>query len=214
MKTLAKEHGILSAIQNSPGGGVFTFQSFTNGWRIVNPAGTFVSSTYFDLAGMSQREKTLFFEGAAVQEVLAPIHANGAVGDSLIVVDLMTTTPLTDAEVLNFGLYGNTAGSPAHISYEETVYGRINQYVVDVDTAAWGSYVQVTSNQMGSLDPTASDRIYSYRGVIAGTPTQGTKIELLGVRHLLQVEVKEEAEFQYLMRLRRSYELQQSYDED
>ena len=214
MKVLTKEHGILSTVQDSPGGGVFTFQSFTNGWRIVNPAGSFVSSTYFDLAGMSLREKTLFFEGATVQELVNPQHTAGQPGDSMVVVDLMTTIPLSDEDVINFALYGNFAGSPSQITFQQTTYARVNQYVVDIDTQAWGSYMLVASNQLGSLDPSASDRIYSYRGVLLGTPTQATKVELLSARHLLQSDAKTEEEFQYLMRLKRSYELQQSHDED
>jgi hypothetical protein len=215
MKTLAKEHGLFSATNTgTPSEKVFTLSSFTQGWRILNPAGIFASDTYFDLAGLAQREKTLFFEGATVQDMFNPVLFGGQPGDSIVLVDLMSTKPLNDTELASFFLYGNFANFNAVLTFDQTVYARINQYVVDLDTAAWGSMVQVSSNQIGSLNATASDRIYSYRIIATGTPFNGTQLDLPACRHLLRAEAKEEADYQYLMRLRRSYELQQSYDED
>jgi len=211
MKTLTKEHGILGIAQNPPG--VWSIDSFSQGWRILNPAGIFVSDTYFDLAGMSQREKTLFFEGATVQNMMNPTHTAGAAGDSFIEVDLMTTVPLTDTQLVNFTIYGNFAG-PGAITFHETIYARVDQYVVDLDTAAWGSFIQVSTNQIGSLEPTASDRVYSYRLIALGAPVTASDMDFSACRHLLQAVAREEAEFQYLMRLRRSYELAQNHDED
>ena len=132
----------------------------------------------------------------------------------MVVVDLMSTKPLTDTELQAFPLYGNFAAPGAALTFEETVYARVEQFVVDIDTAAWGSMMKVSTNQIGSLKATASDRIYSYRIVSTGTPFQGTRFDVFAARHVINAEVKEEAEFQYLMRLRRSYELAQSHDED
>lgn len=215
MKTLAKEHGVFGGIRaGTPSAPIWTLQTYSNGWRIVNPAGLFVSETYFDLAGLSQREKTLFFEGATVQDMLNPTVANQAAGDSIVLVDLMSTSPLNDTELTNFYIYGNFANTNAVLTFDQTVYARFNQYVVDIDTTAWGSLIQVSSNQIGSLNATASDRIYSYRIVACSTPFTADKLDLFACRHLLRAEAKEEADYQYLMRLRRSYELQQSHDED
>jgi len=218
MKTLAKEHPFLVANRaGTPQDPIWSVDAGSPGWRLLNPGANspvFVSDTFFDLAGLSQREKTLFFEGATVQDMLNPIAYGQAPGDSLIVTDLMSTKPLSDAELLSFFILGNFAAPGAVLTFEETVYARLNQYVIDLDTAAWGSFVQVSSNQIGSLKATASDRIYSYRTVTAGSPFTGTRFDVLACRHLLRAEAKEEAEYQYLMRLRRSYELQQSYDED
>ena len=215
MKTLAKEHGYLVANQ---AGGVWSIDSANSqGWRLLSAGGIFASDTYFDLAGMSMREKTLFFEAATVQDMLNPTHtqpAPGGAGDSMVVVDLMSSQSLTDAELAKFFLFGNFAFNGGPLSFADTIYARVNQYVVDLDTEAWGSFVQVSSNQIGSLEATASDRVYSYKLVAMGTPTQADRIDLFSSRHLLKVNAREEAEYQYLMRLKRSYELQQSYDED
>ena len=210
MKTLSKEHSFLNINQNPPN----VWSVDTSGeWRTLSPL-NFVSDTYFDLNGMSQREKTLFFEGASVQEFINPFHTGGAAGDSIIVYDLMCTTSLTDAEVLQYVALGNFMTSGAGIGFQETIYGRVRQYTVDLDTQAWGSFIQVSDNQIGSLEPTASDRIYCYRIVNVGSPTTATQIVLNQARYLLRAEAKEEADYEYIMRLKRSYDLQQSYDED
>jgi len=210
VKTLSKEHTFVVITQDNPSDWSVDSGS---GWRKLSPL-NFVSDTYFDLNGMSQREKTLFFEGASVQEFINPVHTGGAAGDSIIVHDLMCTTSLTDAEVLQYMGLGNFMFSGAGIGFQETIYGRVRQYTIDLDTAAWGSFIQVSDNQIGSLEPTASDRIYCYRIINVGVPAAATRIVVNSARYLLRAEAKEEADYEYIMRLKRSYDLQQSYDED
>jgi len=212
MKTLAKEFDYLIANNLE---GVYTIQR-GNGWRQVGVPGIgqFVNSTFFDLAGMSQREKTLFFEGAAVQEVVPPSAGAPAAGDGIIVIDLMTTSPLTDEEALAYVVSANMAPSDSKISFEQTIYGRIRVWSVDLDYQSSGYYTLQADNQTGSLKATASDRIYCYRVAFMGADNSNGAHSVYGARYLLRAEAKEEAEYQYLMRLRRSYELQQSYDED
>lgn len=218
MKQLAKEHTFLVANRaGTPENPVWSVDSSSPGWRLLNPGANspvFASETYFDLAGLSLQEKTLFFDGGTVQDMLNPLAFGQAPGDSLIVVDLMSTKPLTDAELLTFGIVGNFAAVTATLTFEQTVYARLNQFAIDLDTSAWGSFVQMSSNQIGSLKPTASDRIYSYRTVTASSPFTGTRFDVFACRHLLYANAKEEQEYQYLMRLKRSYDLQQSFDVD
>lgn len=210
MKTLTKE---LPALTVTKAGPAFTIDR--GNYRQPAPGfPQFVASTYFDLAGMSQREKTMFFEGAAMQEVIPPSTTGATAGDFCAVVDLMTTTPLTDNEVIAYSTQGNLMESQANITYDETIYGRVRIYNIDIDNAAGGYFIVLGDNQTGSMNATASDRIYVYRAVFFsennGDGTMGTS----GARYLLRAEAKEEAEFQYLMRLRRSYELQQTSDRD
>lgn len=212
MKTLTKEHSQAKWIQSPPG--VFQLDTSTEfgAWRSLNP-NTFVSSTYFDLAGLSMDDKTLFFEGATVQNWLAPLITNvTGPGDAIVVLDFMTSSPLSDATLLDLYLDGNFA--QGDFTFDQTIYGRIRQYVVDVDTQAWGSMVLASENQIGSLEATASDRIYSYSLITFGSPFSADTLYLSPCRHLLRAEAREEKEYQYLMRLKRSYELQQEPDVD
>jgi len=211
VKTLTKEHGI----------GVFERtntewdinQALTNGWEEVT-TGSFVSKTYFDLAGMSLEEKTLFFEAAGTQDILNPTIFQPAPGDSLILADLMTAVPLTNTEILNFSLFGNFSGSPSKITFHETIYARVQQYVVAADTGPFTGGSLLSENQLGSLEPTASDRVYSYRCIVFGTPFSGNRVDVTGARHILRAKASEEPDHEYMMRLMRSYQLQQEPDED
>jgi hypothetical protein len=188
------------------------------GWRQPIPgAGFFVSDTYFDLAGLTIDEKTLFFEAAGCTTMFNPLTTDSAAGDSCQIVNLMTTRNLTDNELVRFLLYGNFNGSFAGIegiTYVETIYARLQEYATDIDTSGWGKMVLVSDNQIGSLEPTASDRIYSYKIVQIKAETAMTGLQTYPTRHILRAKATEEPEYQYLMRLKRSYELQQEPDRD
>ena len=211
MKTLTKEFPRITVTKAGP---LFTGDT-TDGWRqLTVGGGSWISSTYFDLAGMAIDDKTLFFEAAGIQEVLNPTSVPSTAGNGIIVVDLMTTTPMTDNEVELFGVYGNTIGGGSDITFEETVYGRVRFFNVDIDNAAGGYMIKIFDNQLGSLEASASDRIYCYRFVnFQGTMADGDHT-VWPARYILRANAKEEPESQYLMRLKRSYELQQRIDRD
>jgi len=211
VKTLTKEHFQCAAVQDAPD--VYSLGAGSNGWRTLSPR-IFVSDTFFDLAGMSQREKTLFFEAATVQDMFNPEHTAGSAGDGIVVYDIMTSEPMSDAQLIGFVGAGNFAVSSAGLGYQETIYARVRQFIIDIDTAAWGSFVLASDNQLGSLEATASDRIYSYRILFILNGNTTTQVNLYYGRHIIRAEAQEEQEFRYLMRLRRSYELAQNHDED
>lgn len=214
MKTLTKEHGILSVNQATPATGVWTI-TVNNGWKaITGSTRAFISETYFDLGGMSQREKTMFIEAATVQEVAPPLLTASAAGDGFLLADIMTSEPLTDVQALNLATQGNFGSVSCGLGFQETIYARIELWAKDLDTATWPYPMRLSSNQLGSLSATASDRIYSYRVVNIDGSSTASDIAFSGVRHLINAMAKEEPDFQYLMRLRRSYELAQNHDED
>ena len=93
MKTLTKQFGNLVVNKVGP---VFTpdLTISGQGWEQTTPGGgVFVNRTYFDLAGMSMDYETLFFEGAAVQDVLSPSSITATAGNQAFVVDIMTNKP-------------------------------------------------------------------------------------------------------------------------
>ena len=221
MKTLAKYHAPLAVTQSPPGSGTWSFTpdftGFNDSWREAGaPSGFFVSETFFDLAGMAMDEKTLIFEGMATQTPGNSLFTGGAAGDSCVVYDIMTSIPVnfdlasTRAALLNHGL-GFPAGT---LNFEHVLYQRRRRYTLDLDTAA-AFLLNAEDDQSGSMMPTASDRVYSYRVVqfydVSGTVAAAS---ITGARHLLQAQAKEEPTYEYLMRLKRSYDLQQSPDED
>lgn len=215
MKTLTKEFPLLQVNKVGP---AYTINDSVTGsnWRKLDALPTtriFIADTYFDLAGMSQQEKTLFFKGAAMQETLLPSVSPATVGDGMIVADIMCTTPITDTEAFQFSLTGNMLGSLSTLTFDQTIYGRIRTFNVDIDNQAGGYAIVLADNQCGSLEATASDRIYCYRVVTMLASADGV-LGLYPARYILQADAREEPEYEYLMRLKRSYELQQRADRD
>ena len=215
MKTLAKEHTF----------GVFQTSApdvwelgLSPGWRQPTAgAGFFVSETYFDLAGLTIDDKTLFFEAAASITMFNPLTTVSAAGDGVQIINLMTSRPMTDLQLSRFFLVGNFAdpfGGIEGITFDETIYARCQEYTTDLDTANWGKMVLVSDNQIGSLEATASDRIYSYKVVAIKSGAAMTGLQTYPTRHILRAKATEEPEYQYLMRLMRSYQLQNQPDRD
>jgi len=213
MKTLAKEHNFLQ--MNGADNNWDVVPVASSGWRQFSTNGA-ISSTYFDLAGMSLKEKTLFFEASGVQTTSPPAtDAGGAAGDSLVMIDVMSSTTLTDAQLGIFFSLGNFSGST--ITWSETIYARQQVWGKTVNDAGLSYLVLLNEEQYGSMSPTASDRIYSYRVVVpAGAPggPGATSFFVYPARHILRAEAKEEPDHEYIMRLLRSYELQQEPDVD
>lgn len=214
MNLLAKEHQYLTLARSGANWSI-TANATGGSWR-KDPSGNFfISSTYFDLAGLTMEGKTLFFEATGVQSVREPtVLANPNPGDSLIVMDLMSTSPLTDTELIAFSAYGNFgSGTSDSLTWAQTVYARNQTWAIHVDEGPLGSMILQNQEFFGSMQPTASDRIYSYRVLLpAAIAMDG--LFIYSARHMLTAEAKTEEEFVYLMRLKKAYELQQSYDED
>ena len=214
MKILTKEFPLLQ-VNFAEGEYVLDANFSGSNWRPLNAGDSiFIANTYFDLAGMAIEDKTLFFNGAAMQETLLPSFVPATVGDGMIVCDIMSSVPLTDQEVFQFTIGGNMAGSfTSKLTFDQTIYGRIRIFNIDIDNQAGGYAITLSDNQLGSLDATASDRIYCYR--IATVLAQADSvIALYPARYILQAQAKEEPEYEYLMRLKRSYELQNQPDRD
>lgn len=211
MKTLTKEIPIFGVDKAGP---VFTLQPSVTGWeQIVPGGGQFVSRTYFDLAGLAIDDKTLFFEAAGIQETLLPATAPAAAGNGCIIVDIMSNKPLRNTECLHVITFGNLIGSPsATLTFDQTIYMRHRIFNTDIDNLAGGYAIKLSDNQTGSMSPTASDRIYVTR-VLALGGADGS-YTVYPARYLLRATAEEEPEHEYLMRLKRSYDLQQQPDRD
>ncbi len=219
MKTLVKYHPQCVATRNAA----------TNAWTVagdytilpgISGAGYFIAyhENYFDLAGMSMEEKTLFFDGMGVQTGILPSWTGlSQPGDKVTITDIMTTVPLSIDSSTALDLVYIPGFPGSRQDFEHVVYGCVTQYVTTQDVGLYGSPVESNKQMFGSGMPTASDRVYSYRFVEGATGDPGSPITGLitsQARHVLTASPKEETDHVYMMRLLRSYELQQSHDED
>jgi hypothetical protein len=221
MKTLAQYHPhiavswngndwVFNNVAQNYNGGV-DFVSSTNNQSFV----AMLSEQVIDLAGLAIDDKTIFPVGITTQEAYFPTMSAGAPGDQVWIYDLVTSIPLSQNS-FDWGLvYLNGAGFPGGIlNFEHVQYQRVRRFTLDLDTAT-AIPLKVGDEQSGSLAPSASDRLYSYKLVILynlsstviGTSTPTSRI-------LIRANTKEEPEYEYLMRLKRSYDLQNEPDRD
>ena len=219
MKILAKYHSPLYVEALDPAIEDFTFKPalgpYNNGWLKLEPK-IFVSETYFDLAGLAMDEETIFPEAITVQRGMVGAMLTGRPGDSYLVYDILTSIPVDiSTAYVQWALFG--VGFPGTtLNWEHVLYSRLQRYTLDIDTGTV-FLMKADESQSGSMMPTASDRVYSYRLVII-QPGPGlstlSEVTTAPVRHVMQVTAKEEPTYEYLMRLKRSYDLQQAPDVD
>ena len=215
MKVLAKYHSALDLTQTGPNNYDLTAVSQVGSntqWEKISGQ-VFVSMTFFDMAGLAMDDKTIFPSGITCQRGNSPLLEAAAPGDNFIMLDVLTTIPIDVAnDVLNWFNVG--AGFPGStLNFEHVLYMRGQRWTVDVDTNS-SFPLKADEWQSGSMAPTASDRVYSYRVVLVNTGNSSTRIITPTGRHVMQVDVIEEPTFEYLMRLKRSYDLQQEPDVD
>jgi len=220
MKTLTKEHGLLTTQGSFNDFDLLatgTYGSWIQLGGIGSGSSNFISKTYFDLGGMSMDEKTLFFEAAGTQTVLSPKAGDGASpGDNCLIYDIMSSSPLSDTDIANFTAFGNFAQPGAVLNWDETIFARSRLFGITVNEAGINHMLLLNEEQYGSMSPTASDRIYSYRIVIVlgVSPDSMNGLIVYPARHILRATAKEEPDHEYIMRLLRSYQLQQEPDVD
>lgn len=220
MKSLLGYHAPLQVDQNPPA--VWrvdpnALAGFNTGWEHIGstPAqGVFLSTKQIDMRGLSVEDKTVFFEAASIQTPTYTCTQTGTTaGDNIQIIDAVSTIPLDvatnpfDPVFFGFGYPGAALGNHEHI-----VYGRFQRWSSDLDHANIFP-VMVESNTFGSMEATASDTLYLYRWVYF-TAVNITVGSVGPARVMFGVNAKEEATYQHIMRLLRSYELQQSPDRD
>ena len=164
-----------------------------------------------DIAGLTKQELTFFPLSGDVQR--GPVSlglTNGIITEWIYV----TTSPHPIADDPTYNLWNLVGQGGSNTEFQNIIWGRAWTWVNNTSIPQnFGISVNTTS--LGSGEPTNGDKLYVYRVVsmIGQTPGSGFA-ELGSVRIILAGQLREEAEYQQIMRLRRSYELQQSYDED
>lgn len=218
MKILTKFHSILDV---EGGGSTWNFKAVpllgaNQGWKNLT-SGLFISETYFDLAGLAMDDKTITPAAMTVQYGTFPAAEDGVAGDVFEVLDVLTSIPIDTDDVTTIAqwLYQGPGMVGTSLNFEHVLYCRRQRWTLDLDTNV-GFFLKADENQSGSMMPTASDRIYSYRLVVILPRAASTlsRVATQTARHIMQVDVTEEPTYEYLMRLKRSYDLQQSPDVD
>ena len=193
-----------------------------------------VSEHKLDLSGYTMDDLTVYFRNSFEQrggDTFTTWYAStgrpiGAYNAAWLEVTVLSSVPLSDDN-----LSGMAFTSPGFITADiPTIdYGNFNRtQIIHGSRLVWqidsslspnleeegSAYnVVIQSNDFSSLEPTAADCIYCYRFLIlprstTGAPTTGlTQMQIPAKRVLLNATTDKEPEIEYLMRLKRSYEL-------
>jgi len=210
MKTLAKPFQRSVA---SLSGGLWSVTGGNSKVLIQSPGFvTYYQQTYFDLAGMTIDDKTLFFKAIQMQRTFTPEFTAGATGDSLMEMILLTQHPIAEADLL-----AKFVDPLDQLTFEEIVYCEARVYAKTIDEGNLAFPMLVHNNVASGARATASDRVYCYHimSLSAVTPGSGVSSGVVPtVMMIIGADAKEEPDFQYLMRLKRSYDLQNEPDRD
>ena len=210
---LSKVFGYLQIDEQAPIPAIGPGDSGAGTWR-KDSNNTFFQAIEIDITGLTVQELTFFPTSGNVQR--GPVNLGlglGIISETIIVtVTPRSTVPPTPGDMFMrpIGLdYSDTE------EFQNIIWGR--SWTWNANTALPGNFgVPVNVTDIGSGSPTNGDTLYLYRYIsVSGyTAGPGRFAEVGPARVILTGQLREEPEFQQIMRLRRSYELQQTYDED
>ncbi len=194
-----------------------------NDWTNLSATGSALvfQETQIDLSGYALQKKS-FYPHSSFEQRNAPTvgtYTSGArnIYDTIII----SSVPLTETQAA-MGTYvqslpgftqydlGATPGLPQAFRLNRDVLMHQHQLISSHDsttaTPSGNSIYRITSdNYASSLEPTAADVLYCYR-IIFSQGTDG-KAFLPAARVLLPGTIAKEPTLEYMMRLKRSYEL-------
>lgn len=175
----------------------------------------FYIEDYFDTSGYTRDYLTTMPTQAQMQEA-GVVQFIDSQNSRLLFVDFMMTDRIDDipgfaARVQQINSYPSFPSS--NYEWEQIIYGRTRQFTGIVQPVAGTQTLQdvftnVSDNQFGSLGATTADKIWIYRFVIIqGIPGTLVTIKTPNFRAVLNANIIQEPTDAYMMRQKRSYEL-------
>ena len=189
----------------------------------------YVQEMKLDLSGYVQDSLTVGFRRSFEQEggpdQINWLKAYDPNTDSVSELTIVSSVPFNDEQLVYALVYSPGFTIPnlpgvdvGNFNREHIIHGRY-QVMYANTTIGGGAFsstgnatlISVTDNIFSSLEPTAADCLYCYRVVaIPNAANDGTGIDFVYLpakRVILDAFTVEEPELEYMMRLKRSYEL-------
>ena len=173
-----------------------------------------VFSTNIDLSG-STRINDFTFGTAQTQYQDPGVYSSTAVSARTEVVEIISDVPLNNAALITIkDNLGVTVPGMMNSQQDFTtiLYGNYRLYVPNNSLGAFPGFLQlISSGSFGSKEPSASDRLYCYR-ILKCVGLAGETLLAPACRVGLFGSMYAEGQLPHMMRLKRSYELQQKVD--
>jgi len=186
------------------------------GWEKLNSTGLFFRSDEIDLQGIMREEKTLFFASNYTQRAdpyQSGLEVNTTFG-GVEIIDRMIVSDVPLKDIRNAPVASIRAGFGS--SPDDYMTVKLAEGVVFVQTInAPNTMVMTDSYSFASGDPTASDKLYLYRWVQISrnlniVVPEDTTVIVPAKRYVATGISTEEPELVWMMRLKRSFEIQES----
>lgn len=183
--------------------------SATNGWEVILPTTGLYYETYYDLSGYTLDDLTLVPRYTQVQDGLP--YFGAASTTNLRIFDIISQERLTPADFFGYTLLGNFPGSASsREDWRQVLMCNVKYMLPQTDFTEAGLLLTSTEGRFGSNEPTAVEKLWVYRIIITGgLPEDGDTITIPATRFIVGGEVIDEPDLEYMMRLKRSYELSQ-----
>lgn len=179
-----------------------------SGWKPMT--GGVYHESYFDISAYELSDLTaipslLQLQDAMPYRTTGPLPPDFQVG----VFDIISQERLDPAAVAAQWIDGEYPSSPGNrFDWSQILMCNFRLMLPQTDFVATQLLLPATGGSLGSSEPSAAAKLWTYRIVmIAGTSLTGLSISVPATRFIAGIEVVEEKDLAYLMRLKRSYEL-------
>ncbi len=182
-----------------------------NGWSNIGNVMYWQGS--IDLSGYAMERKTFYPVTAFTQEAQAYVSFGGS-GQSIVY--LVSSIPTDVNDLLTQIVYASAPGfiqpSAAGVSQDDwtsILFGQYDLNLINTTLPTLGLCQPIMTRQFGSLSPTAADKLYVTKVVIPATVAGevGDSLSIPSSRIVIPGTIREEPTLEYMMRLKRSYEL-------
>tara|TARA_R110001599_G_C12202328_1_gene655816 strand:- start:919 stop:1560 length:642 start_codon:yes stop_codon:yes gene_type:complete len=200
-----------------------TWSSGKTGWQELGPGlNVWAHSTDIDLSGYALQDLSFFPTGVGVQDPgLYSLYVSDTplTGVLVQVIDIVTSVPLNNEQLLQMSNRQLAQVGPGMLGsdreFETILMGQYRAFTFDNSfTAIQGTLTLQRSQRFGSGEPTAADKLSTYRIVEIFTEpnfpspfTATDQLKIPAARYILNGEMVEEDNLVHMMRLKRSYEL-------
>ena len=182
-----------------------------NGWQVASGT-TIFHETQIDLSGYAMDSLTFFPMSVGLQDpgIYTFLPGASSTFSAIQVLDIVTSVPLSPLLVATAQTTGTGAGMLGSLREFETIlFGTYRFFTLNTNIP-YPNYQQLERSQrFDSGEPTAADKLYSYRivTVVTSDLDEASYVTIPAARHLIGGVMGEEADLVYMQRLKRSYEL-------
>jgi hypothetical protein len=183
----------------------------TGGW---GPIGTSYIGydTTIDLSGYNIRDETFFTLASSIQDPGRYTATMIVVDYSIEVLEVVSQIPLSLTQISLDWDNGSLPGfSGSKQTFTNIIIGQYRDFAKHTNYSAANNLIPIKGVSFGSTEPTASDKLYVYVLVKINTPgaapSPGDAVGIPERRIVIGGVSASEPDLEYLMRMRRSYEL-------